>query len=190
MSNKSVPFRFFRKKNQNVLKENRNKGGYMNKIINKRIFLEKRYSNYCLYYKIPLPEIGNRVVAISPTAYFYHTGIRENGIDSKEFKELNLKAHFGLRKKIEEEVEKILNINDYSVFGIKYFFELKNILINLSHIELNKYLRKIGLKQIKKDKYNRILKLFRRWAEESFKCHYKITGAKKRIHRKLKNIKN
>lgn len=160
----------------------------MNNIINKRMMLEKKYSNYCLHFNIPLPELGNRVISVSPTAYYHHTGIREKGQDSILFKELNRKAHFGLRKAIEEEVKSILNIKGdfYSNFHIKYFFELKNIILNQTYENFNNLIKKSGLNRIRKDNYNRIIKLLRRWAEESFKCHYKINGAKKRIHKKIK----
>lgn len=158
----------------------------MNKTIRKRMFLEKKYSNYCLFFKIPLPEVGNRVVSISPSAYYYHTGIREQSGDSKIFKELSLKSHFGTRLEIENEVNKIIKIDNYALFGVKYFFELKNLIIHLNYDEFNKMLSKNKLNRIKKYEFNRILKLFRRWGEESFKCHYKISGAKKRIHKKIK----
>ena len=87
----SLYLRFCGKKSKKcVSKEKKENGDIMNKTIRKRMFLEKKYSNYCLFFKIPLPEVGNRVVSISPSAYYYHTGIREQSGDSKIFKELSL----------------------------------------------------------------------------------------------------
>lgn len=157
----------------------------MKKILNKRKALEKKYSNYCLYFKIPLPEVGNRVISLSPTAYYNHTFINADSYDSKLYKFLNQKAHFGIRKQIEDEVKEILTTDSFEIFGVKYFFELKQFICNITFDELNRILSKKKLKKLRKDIFNRLLKLFRRWGEESIKCHYKITGAKKRIHKKL-----
>ena len=152
-------------------------------LINKRVQLEKKYSNYCLYFGIPLPEKGGRVMSISPSGYYYHTGVNSNLIDSLEYKEISKKAHFGLRLEIETEVAQLI---DLDIFEGDYFFDKKNNIANMSMEELNKYLILFGCKTLKKDKFNRLQRLFRKWNEESIKCHYKITGAKKRIHKKLK----
>lgn len=157
------------------------------KLINKRIQLEKKYSNYCLYFGIPLPEKGGRVMSISPSGYFYHTGINANPYDSFEYKEINQKAHFGLRLEIETEVAQLI---DLDIFEGDYFFDKKNNIVQMSMVELNNYLLLFGCKTLKKDKFNRLQRLFRKWNEESIKCHYKITGAKKRIHKKLKERNN
>lgn len=122
-------------------------------------------------------------MSISPSGYFYHTGINADSYDIFEYKEINQKAHFGLRLKIEKEVAQLIDLN---IFEGDYFFDKKNNIAKLSMEELNKYLMLFSCKTLKKDKFNRLQRLFRKWNKESIKCHYKITGAKKRIHQKLK----
>lgn len=151
-------------------------------LLNKRMQLEKKYSNYCLYFKIPLPERGNKILSISPSGYFYHTGINANIIDSEKYKQISKKAHFGLRLKIEKEVSKIINLNLFE----GYFFDKKNKLYSYNLDQLNSFLIKNNNKPLKIYEFNRLKKLFRKWNEESVKCHYQIKGAKRRIHNKIK----
>lgn len=153
-------------------------------IITKRIHLEKKYSNYCLYYKIPLPEVENRILSVSPSAYYYHTGINADPYDNYQYKDLSKKAHIGKREEIENEVGTLIDLTLFE----GYFFDIKNEISCMSLDELNSYLLSSGSKALKKCQFNRLQKLFRKWTEESIKCHYKINGAKKRIHKKLKKL--
>nr|WP_317279407.1 hypothetical protein [uncultured Fusobacterium sp.] len=153
-------------------------------IITKRIHLEKKYSNYCLYYKIPLPEVENRILSVSPSGYYYHTGINADPYDNYQYKALSKKAHIGKREEIENEVGTLIDLTLFE----GYFFDIKNEISCMSLDELNSYLLSSGSKALKKYQFNRLQKLFRKWTEESIKCHYKITGAKKRIHKKLKKL--
>ena len=158
----------------------------MNKIINKRIQLEKKYSNICLHNKMPLIEMRNRVLSVSPGNYYYHTTINANGKDIREYKLLNSKAHFGERKKIEDEVYSLF---PWDLFMNCYFFEMKNEIYNYTIEKLNQLLISKGLKSLRIQKYNRLKKLLRKWTFLSSSCHYKINGAKKRLHKKyMKNI--
>lgn len=155
----------------------------MNKAINKRIKLEKKYCDICLYNKIPLNKMGNRVLSVSPGNFYYVTGINASRKDIEEYKRLSEKAHFGERLQIENEVE---NIIDWKILfpKLKYFFEAKNILIELSLDDLNKLLIKSNIKTLRLYKFNRLKRLLRKWTVLSTQFHLKIKGAKKRLHRK------
>lgn len=159
----------------------------MSKILKARMWLEKHYSDKCLFERNPLIEKGGRVFSVSPTQLFYHIGKFPFGKDDKAYRELNKKAHFGIRLEIEKEVGEIINWED---LNLGYFFEMKNTLGQLTIDEINNILMKNKIKTIGKNKYNRLMKLFKRWTEESTKCHFKITGARKRLHRKWRNLKN
>lgn len=143
--------------------------------ISKRICLEKKWSNNCVKHNISLPRKNGRILSLSPSAYYYHTGINASGEDIKKYKFLSQYAHEDERKEIEDEVLKLtkLNLN-------MYFFELKDELIELTYEEFNKY---IGY-SIKKDKFNRVQRLLKKWEQISHKYHYKVTGALRRINEK------
>lgn len=147
----------------------------MNKILNRRICLEKKWSNKCVKHGVPLPIKNGRVLSISPSAYYYHTGVNANGSDIRKYRELSEKAHDGERKEVEEEVFSLIDKRYYC-----YFFEVKDMLIGVPYDEFN---RIIG-KPTKKDKYNRVQRLLRKWEQISHKCHYKVTGAIRRINGK------
>lgn len=157
------------------------------KVINKRILLEKKYCNICLYNKFPLEQNGNRILSVSPSNFYYHTGINANGLDVKNYKILSEKSHFGERLRIENEVKNIIDYEKIfynSTWDMKYFFEVKNTVINWTIERLNRTLIKNNMKPLRKNKFNRLKRLFRKWTMESVPCHYKITGAKKRLHKK------
>ena len=86
-------------------------------------------------------------MSISPSGYYYHTGVNSNLIDSLEYKEISKKAHFGLRLEIETEVAQLI---DLDIFEGDYFFHKKNNIANMSMEELNKYLILFGCKTLKK----------------------------------------
>ncbi|WP_349764098.1 hypothetical protein [Fusobacterium sp. SYSU M8D902] len=151
------------------------------KELNQRICLEKKWSNNCVKNGIPLPRKDGRVLSISPTAYYYYTGVNADGYDSIKYKELSKKVHKNERGEIEKEVLLLISKNR-NYLGY-YFFELKNELINLSYDEFNKVIKY----SIKKDKYNRVQRLLRKWEQLSHKYHYKITGGIRRINDRLQN---
>ncbi len=133
-------------------------------VINKRIILEKKYTNICLYNSLPLQQRGTKILAVSPGSFYYHTGIRAKIKDIMKYKKLSEKAHFGERLKIENEVNELINIKEFcSKNFIDYLFEMKTL---------------------RKHQYNRLMRLFRKWSLESNDCHYKISGAKRRLHYK------
>lgn len=158
----------------------------MNKIISQRMRLEKKYSNICLHHHFPLIETENKIISVSPGNFYFHTSINANGDDFRKYRILNSKAHFGERKKVEEEV---YNIFPWKLFMDCYFFEMKNIIINYPIEKINYILISNNLKPIRIQLFNRLKRLLRKWTFLSSSCHYKITGAKKRLHRKyMKNM--
>ena len=157
-------------------------------IISKRIMLEKKYTNICLYNSLPLQQRGTKILSASPGSFYYHTGIRANAKDVIEYKELSKKAHFGIRLQIENEVNSLINISDFcSKSYVDYFFEMKNIIMELSLEKLNAMLHLFKMNTLRKYQYNRLMRLFRKWSLESNNCHYKIDGAKRRLHYKYLN---
>ena len=154
-------------------------------VINKRIILEKKYTNICLYNSLPLQQRGTKILAVSPGSFYYHTGIRAKIKDIMKYKKLSEKAHFGERLKIENEVNELINIKEFcSKNFIDYFFEMKNIIIELTLDNLNAMLYLFNMNTLRKHQYNRLMRLFRKWSLESNDCHYKISGAKRRLHYK------
>lgn len=109
-------------------------------IITKRIHLEKKYSNYCLYYEIPLPEVENRILSVSPSAYYYHTGINADPYDNYQYKDLSKKAHIGKREEIENEVGTLIDLTLFE----GYFFDIKNEISCMSLIHTY-YLQEVKL---------------------------------------------
>lgn len=150
----------------------------MNKNLNKRICLEKKWSNICVKQGIPLPTKNGRVLSLSPSAYYYHTGVNADGYDKSLYQDLSESLHDGERGDIEKEVIDLIQVN-LCMFG-KYFFELKDELINKDYDTFNKILGH----SIKKDKYNRVQRLLRKWEQISHKHHYKVKGALRRLNDK------
>ena len=156
------------------------------KILNKRMMLEKKYCDICLYNELPLEQMGNRILAISPSSFYHHVGINAKGDDVREYKRLSKKAHFGKRKIIEDEVFDIINYNNTKKFlSTEYFCDLKKCLYKMNIDQLNSILIKSKSKPIRKNSFNRLKKLLRIWSQESISCHFKINGARKRLHKKF-----
>lgn len=65
-----------------------------------------------------------------------------------------------------------------------YFFEIKNEIYNYTIERLKQLLTSKKLEPLRIQKYNRLKKLLRKWTFLSTNCHYKITDAKKRLHKK------
>lgn len=145
--------------------------------------LEKKYTNLCLYNEIPLPRKGLRIMSVSPTSYYYETGINPKSGDVPIFRNLNKKSHYGLRLKIEKEVLEVLQ----NCFD-GYFFKIKEKVLRLSLEELNSIFQRKNKKTIKNKNYNRLIKLLRRWEEESKNCHYKLNNAQKRLSKKFEKL--
>lgn len=143
---------------------------------NRRICLEKKWSNICVKHNITLPIKNGRLLSISPSAYYYHTGINACGEDIREYRKLSQLLHCGEREEIEKEVFELIEKEYYM-----YFFEVKDVLKNLPY---DVFCQEIG-RYIKKDKYNRVQRLFRKWEQLSHKYHYKITGGLRRINDKI-----
>lgn len=149
------------------------------KVIKERKKLEKKYTKLCLKYKHSLPSKNGRIMSISPTSYYYDCGVNPQAGDVPYFRELNKKSHYGIRLKIEKEVLEILQ----DCFK-GHFFQVKDKVFKISFENLNKIFQRNNKKTIKLDKYNRLIKLLRRWGEESKNCHYKINSAEKRLSKK------
>lgn len=147
-----------------------------NKALNKRICLEKKWSNNCVKHNCYLPSKAGRVLSVSPSAYYHYTGVNACGEDIREYRKLSQSLHCGEREEIEKEVLAIISKEYYL-----YFFEIKDILKNLSYDDFCQEIEKY----IKKDKYNRVQRLFRKWEQLSHKCHYKVTGALRRLNDKI-----
>lgn len=150
-------------------------------VLKERKKLEREYTNICLHNKISLPSKNNRLMSVSPTSFYYHTDVNPMVGDVPYFQELNRTSHYGLRAKLEREALEILQ----DCFE-GHFFQIKDKVLNLSFDELNRKFQKNKKSTIKVDKYNRLLKLFRRWSEESKECHYKLNNAQKRLSKKYK----
>lgn len=150
--------------------------------IKERKKLEKKYTKLCLKYKHSLPTKNGRIMSVSPTSYYYNTDVNPIAGDIPYFRKLNEKAHYGIRLKIEREVLEILQ-NCFK----GHFFQVKDKVLKISFEKLNIIFQRNSKKTIKLDKYNRLIKLLRRWGEESKNCHYKINSAEKRLSKKYEN---
>lgn len=144
--------------------------------------LEKKYTKLCLKYKHSLPSKNGRIMSVSPTSYYYNTNVNPIAGDIPYFRKLNEKAHYGIRLKIEKEVLEILQ----DCFK-GHFFQVKDKVLKISFEKLNIIFQRNKKKTLKLDKYNRLIKLLRRWGEESKTCHYKINSAEKRLSKKYEN---
>lgn len=155
-------------------------------IIHERKLLEKKYTTIVVEStNNTLPIKNNRVLSVSPRAFYHVTNKSGNNTDMMNQQHMNERAHFGLRKEIEKEV--------FSLFcSVKLknciFYEFKDTMVSMTHEEINtwvsrhrkSYMIYNDMKQINKHQYNRLMKLFRRWSELSIQEHYKVTGYLKR----------
>ena len=109
-------------------------------IIHERKLLEKKYTTILLEETTrELPTKDNRMLSVSPTAFYYVSGISANQRDIKVTRMLHSLAHNGKRLEIEKEIISILNVG---TLYFDYFFEFKNYILEMeSQEELNKYFK-------------------------------------------------